>query len=266
MKVTITIISILLLILLVGCTTNSQDINLDSNNQNSDSNDQNNIIPDSVEPTQQENQIIKETEPVEEKKSLFSNDITSNSKSYLPTIDDFEMGWEMTKSEPKDPLKLWSTESEEKADERGFIEGYYVTFEKGQANLADIENYESVEFSISLYSKNKVNEIIDDINNNVEKGTRSYTTTEEQLNDDFEYEDVEIEVTLKLAKLKNPNIGDESIFWSESEENEFWGEIKKYRLAFVEKNVYVEIYCEGLDTEKSINNCIDNAKLISKNI
>ena len=51
MKKTITIISILLLILLVGCTTDSQDINLDSNNQNSDSNDQNNIISDSIEPT-----------------------------------------------------------------------------------------------------------------------------------------------------------------------------------------------------------------------
>ena len=266
MKRTITVISILLLILLVGCTTESQDNSIGSNNSNSISNEQNNIIADSVETTQVENQIVKEPEPVEEKKSLFSNDITSNSKSYLPTIDDFEMGWEMTNNKPKDPLKLWSTESEEKADERGFIEGHYITFEKGQANLADIENYESVEFSISLYSKDKVKEIIDDIDSTVEKGTRSYTTTEEELNDDFEYEDVEVEVILKLAKLKNPNIGDESVFWSESEENEFWGEIKKYRLAFVEKNAYVEIYCEGLDTEKSINNCIDNAKLVSKKI
>lgn len=255
-----------MLILLVGCTTNSQDKTINSNNQNPVSNEQNNNIADSIETTQAEEQLVEESEPVEEKKSLFSNDITSNSKSYLPTIDDFEMGWEMTDNEPKDPLKLWSTENEEKADERGFIEGHYVTFEKGQANLADIENYESVEFSISLYSKDKVKQILEDINVNVEKGTRSYTSTEEQLNDDFEYEDVEVEVTLKLSKLKNPNIGDESIFWSESEENEFWGEIKKYRLAFVEKNVYVEIYCAGLDTEKSINTCIENAKLVSKKI
>ena len=248
----------IMLISLVGCSSNLETENTNVENQISTSPE------DSITPPE-DNKVSDEPEKVEKKTSLFSNDITSNSKSFLPTIDDFEMGWEISSDEPK-VLSKYSKENQERLESRGFIEGHKTKFQKGQANLADLENYESIQFSISLYAKEKVKEPLIDHNNDIEKGVGTYTTTEEELNDDYEWEEVEIEVEYTLSKLKNPNIGDESIFWSETEENEFFGEVKEYHLAFVEKNVYVKLTCRSFDTEKSINNCIDNAKLVSKNI
>lgn len=200
-----------------------------------------------------------------QEKSFFSNDITSGSEDLLPTIDDFPIGWEVTYDKPKDMTK-WSVEDQEKVKERGFIEGYYRDFQKGAGNLADIDEVEVVEFSISLYSKDKVKEVLADSKSEIALGSRTYTTTEEELNDDGDWVDVEVEKEVTLSKLKNPNIGDESLMWSEAEENDFWGEIKEYHLAFIEKNVFVELTCKSLSSETSINNCIDNAKVVSKKI
>lgn len=266
------------ILLLSSCNSDSQVDNVDVDNQIPSSSEDSEVIP-------KENTVLNEPETTEVKTSLFSNDITSNSKSLLPTIDDFAMGWEITKNEAKDS-STWSVEDQERVNDRGFIEGYYLNFQIGTESLSDIENVEKVKFSISLYSKDKVIEVLNDNKKEIELGERKYNYTEEQedyvmiidgeeLECDTAFFETEcdwvttlmtIEEVVKLSYLKNPNIGDESLFWSETEENEFWGDIKTYHLAFVEKNVYIELTCESLNTEKSINNCIENAELVSKNI
>jgi len=196
--------------------------------------------------------------------------VNSDSESFLPTIDDFETGWEIPLDEVKNS-SLWAEEDQEIARNRGFIEGHYRTFEKGGVSFAQFEQTEAIGFSISLYSKEGIEELLMDTEEEIAKGTRE----EVQIYDDiefneetYEWDDVEKEKTVdvKLSRLKNPQIGDNSIMWSETSEIGIIGEVKIYFLEFTKHNVFVRLRCGSFDVDKSVNNCINYANFVENKI
>lgn len=183
-------------------------------------------------------------------KDAMSSDFTGDIKNTLPTINDFETGFEISLDKDKN-IDNWKIEDKNKALERGYQQGYYRDFEKGSASLFDIDNYEAVQFNLSVYSKDKILDVLQEDILLVEKGEKI------SVDDDNE------EIKYLYNLLKDPKIGDKSIMWSSQMEEL---SLKKYNLSFVKKNVYVNITCFSGDTQKAVDSCIDWAKFVERNI
>jgi hypothetical protein len=229
-----------------------------------------NVSTEVTEPTLSETPTEPPKSIVESVKDIVSTDFKGDLKSILPTIDDFNMGWQIEEDKSKDNEGL-TEEQINKRTERGFKEGYYRSFEKGSWSLATLQTYELVGFSVSVYTKEGVQEILAETNANILAGSITTLEPTEQLeyNDEMEeYETITIDenVTEKLAVLKNPNIGSDSVFYSSARENEYFGEFKKYYLEFTKKNVWVKIICYSGDSQKAIDNCINWAEFVDKKI
>jgi hypothetical protein len=201
---------------------------------------------------------------------LISGQIKSDSALLLPTIDDFDYGWELDEDEAKN-ISDWSSDRQNLLLSRGFIEGHYRQFKKGGSNLAELGKIEYVLFSISLYDKSHMEEIVAEKRAELEEGRYSYNETylDEEYNEStYQLENVTKtrEHNITYSFLKDPKIGDSSLMWSEAEDNDFLGEVKKYHLAFTKKNVWLELTCSSLDTDKSVGNCLKYAKVVEAKI
>ena len=201
---------------------------------------------------------------------IFSIQIKSNSKDLLPTLEHLETGWELVKDEAKN-VNDWSIEDQNRVGGRGFIEGHYRTFKKGAFNLAGLANYQSISFSISLYSMDGIKEVIEAKKQDTERKEYFYNETYEdqeynEKNQEFETVNKTRELRVGISKLKNPDIGEGCVMWCKSESNSFFGEVKRYYITFIKKNVFVEVSCTSLDTQKAIENCIKQAKFVDSKI
>jgi len=264
-----------LMVFFSGCTQNENSV---STSTNSPISDKSNLTETSANVSVNvsgqrvtSNNSTKETETKQsDLDKLISGQIKSDSKSLLPTLDDFDFGWELEIDKAKN-MSETSAENQARVYSRGYVEGHYRQFKKGGSNLAELGKIEYILFSISLYDKTHVAEVLADHKADIDKGFYTYNETyeDEEYNETTEeFENVTLvrETNVTYAQLKDPEIGDKSLMWSESEIAGFLGEIKKYHLAFVKKNVYVELTCSSFDTDKSINNCLNYAKFVEAKI
>jgi len=200
--------------------------------------------------------------------AIISKDITANSKDLLPTLDDLEIGWEMTFDKAKDKSD-WVNEDRQKAESRGFIEGYYRQFQKGTVNLQDM-SIMALDISISLYSREGAKEVMKETRENIASGEKRYneTSEKEEYTDKGIWETVNAteETIEKLSLLKDPKVADESIMYSITISNDFIGNVKRYCVEFIQENVWADVCCGSLQSENCLGLVQEQAEFISKNI
>ena len=199
--------------------------------------------------------------------AMLLNEIKSGSDKLLPTLDDLPTGWEINSEEPA--LKSDVTDQD---ISNGWIDGYYRDFQKGQASLADLENYVALETRVHLFSTSGAKATLQQKRDELSVGSRVENQTSEETNYDstsgeMVTENVTKEVTIKISILKNPNIGDDSIFSSETTPSDsIWGELKEYSIRFVKKNAYVRITCRSMNSDNCLGTVSDVAHIIEKKI
>ena len=209
-------------------------------------------------------EVVVEEEIQEEKSiisNLLNNEITEISDDFFPTLDDFELGWEIVE------------EAESKAED-GFLEAYSKLYQKGGSSLADAFTMENLKIVIYLYSLEEIDNKFNEAKERVDGGEDIYVHTYEDENyecdDDYNCEWVTEEVTeeslVKLSYLKDPNIGDKSIMWSEAMDYGMLGEIKIYYIVFIKDNVYTYITSGSFSSEESIEKCVEYAEFVEKRI
>lgn len=243
---------------------NSKDKNIgiqDSSNLNS------NVSTEVTEPTLSETPTEPPKSIVESVKDIVSTDFKGDLKSVLPTIEDFNVGFEIISNKAK-TIDDFATEDKERAIVNGFIEGWERRFQKGSASLYDLDNYEIVYIDISIYPKDNILNVYNYVQEKVDSGILKQKTMVDYEEYDEELEDwvtkqKEEEKTFVLGQLKDPQIGDKSILWSQQEKDTMF---KMYTVTFIKNNVRVAVGCFSSDSQKAIDNCINWAEFVEKKI